>query len=95
LTTLIPWILNDEKKLSIGDETDAEDRDVWMRRELVNRQKEEQAEAEVDEKVDIDSIDSLICACGSSMLMRFSHAHDVPHAHDVLLCEREGIARVY
>jgi hypothetical protein len=60
-----------------------------MRRELVNRQREEQAEAEVDEKADIDSIDSPICACGSSMRMTF------PHAHDVLLCEREGIARVY
>jgi len=82
-------MLNDEKKLSIGDETDAEERDVWMRRELVNRQREEQAEAEVDEKADIDSIDSAICACGSSMFMRS------PHAHDVLLCEREEIAREY
>jgi hypothetical protein len=40
-----------------------------MRRELVNRQREEQAEAEVDEKADIDSVDSLICECGSSMPM--------------------------
>ena len=60
-----------------------------MRRELVNRQREEQAEAEVDEKADIDSIDSpyahvvLPCSC------------EFPHAHDVLLCEHEGIARVY
>ena len=37
-----------------------------------------------------DSVDSLICACGSSMLMRLSDAHEV------LLCsEREGIARAY
>jgi hypothetical protein len=42
-----------------------------MRRELVNRQREEQAEAEVDEKADIDSVDSPICACGSPMLMQF------------------------
>jgi predicted RNase H-like nuclease len=56
----------------------------------VNRQREEQAEAEaeVDEKADIDSVDSPICACGSSMLMTF------PRTHDVLLCEREGIAAV-
>jgi hypothetical protein len=59
-----------------------------MRRELVNRQREEQAEAEFDEKADIDSVDSPICSCGSSMLMTF------PHTHDVLLCEREGIAAV-
>jgi predicted RNase H-like nuclease len=43
----------------------------------VNEKREEQAEAEVDEKADIDSIDSLICACGSPMLMRFSHDHEV------------------
>jgi hypothetical protein len=60
-----------------------------MRRELVNRQREEQAEAEVDEKADIDSIDSPICACGSSLLMRFFHAHAG------FLCEREGIMRMY
>jgi hypothetical protein len=67
------------------DQEETEERDVWIRRELVNRKREE-AEAEVDEKAEIDSIDSLICACGSPMLMTF------PHAHDVLLCEREGIA---
>jgi hypothetical protein len=52
-----------------------------MSRELMNKQREERAEAddeaEVDEKSDIDSIDSLICACGSPMLMRFSDAHEV------------------
>jgi len=42
-----------------------------------------------------DSVDSLICSWDSSMLMRFSRAHEVLHAHHVLLCEREGIARVY
>ena len=36
-----------------------------------------------------DSIDSLICACGSSMLMRFSHAHPL------IVHEREGIADAY
>jgi hypothetical protein len=36
---------------------------------------EAEAEAEVDEKAEVDSIDSLICACGFSMLMRFSHAY--------------------
>jgi hypothetical protein len=73
-----------------------------MRRELVNRQREEQAEAEVDKKADIDSVDSVIRACGIPMLTRFSHAHDVhpmlmtfSHTRQVLLCEREGIARVY
>jgi hypothetical protein len=70
-----------------------------MRRELVNRQREEpdeaEAEAETDEKADIDSIDSpyahvvLPCSCDSPMLMTF------PHAHEVLLCEREGVTRVY
>jgi predicted RNase H-like nuclease len=59
--------------------------------ELVNVQREKQAEAEaeaeVDEKAEIDSIDSLICACGSSILMRFSHAHDV------LFFEREKLEK--
>jgi hypothetical protein len=45
-----------------------------MRRELMNKQREEQAEAdgeaEVDEKSEIDSIDSLICMC-------FSHAQAI------------------
>jgi hypothetical protein len=54
-----------------------------MMRELVNEKREEQAEVEVDEKADIDSVDSHICACSSSMLMRFSHAHDVHYAHGV------------
>jgi len=44
------------------DQEETEERDVWIRRELVNRQREEQAEAEAeaetDEKADIDSIDS-------------------------------------
>jgi hypothetical protein len=40
-----------------------------MRRELVNRQKEEQAEAEVDEKANIDSVDSVIFAWGTHMRM--------------------------
>src|ERR1700686_3004477 len=42
-----------------------------------------------------DSIDSLICACGSSMLMRFSHAHDVlPCSRGFLCGERdEGVLR--
>jgi predicted RNase H-like nuclease len=43
----------------------------------VNEKREEQAEAEVDEKAVIDPIDSLICACGSPMLMRLSHDHEV------------------
>jgi hypothetical protein len=46
----------------------------------VSEKREEQAEAEFEEKADIDSIDSinsLICACGSPMLMRFSHDHEV------------------
>jgi hypothetical protein len=53
------------------------------------------AEAEVDEKAEIDSIDSLICACGSSMPMRFSHAHDVlPCSWGFLCGERdEGVLR--
>jgi hypothetical protein len=38
-----------------------------MRRELINKQKE--AEAEVDGKSGIDSIDSLICAWGTHMCM--------------------------
>jgi hypothetical protein len=78
--------------------------DDWQRRyrrfnqttgtlQLTTKQWEEPADAEagaeVDEIAEIDSIDSPICACGSSMLMTFSHAHDV------LLCEQEGIARVY
>jgi hypothetical protein len=37
---------------------------------------EAEAEAEVDEKAEVDSIDSLIWTCGSSMLMRFSNAHE-------------------
>jgi hypothetical protein len=48
---------------------------------MVNRRGEEEveaeAEAEVDEKSEIDSIDSLICACGSSMRMWFFHAHAI------------------
>ena len=36
-----------------------------------------------------DSVDSAICAWDSPRPMRFSHAHDV------LLCEREEIARAY
>jgi hypothetical protein len=35
--------------------------------------KEERAEAEADEKADIDSIDSLICACGTSTFIQLSH----------------------
>jgi hypothetical protein len=38
-------------------------------------------------KSSIDSIDSLICGWVTHMLMRFSHAHEV------ILCEREGITR--
>jgi predicted RNase H-like nuclease len=38
---------------------------------------EADAEAEVDKKSDIDSIDSLICAWGSPMLMRSSHTHAI------------------
>jgi hypothetical protein len=52
-----------------------------MKRELMDKQTEERAEAdgeaEVDEKSEIDSIDYLICACVSPMLMLFSHAHEV------------------
>ena len=56
---------------------------------LVKKQREEQAEAEVDKKkADIDSINSPICTCGSSMLMTFSHAHSI------LLCECKAIVRV-
>jgi len=48
-----------------------------MRRELVNGKREgrteAEAEAEIHEKADIDSV---ICACGIPMLMRFSHAHE-------------------
>jgi hypothetical protein len=32
----------------------------------------------LNDDAESDSLDSLICACGSSMPMRFSHAHDVP-----------------
>jgi hypothetical protein len=53
------------------DQEETEERDVWIRRELVNRKREEQgeeeAEAEVDKKAEIDSIDS-------------------PYAHVVLPC---------
>ena len=38
-------------------------------RELVNEKREGQAEAEVDEKADIDSVDSLICADEGRMRM--------------------------
>jgi hypothetical protein len=55
----------------------------------VNIQREERAEAEVDKKADIDSIDSLTCACGTPMLMRFAHDHAG------FLSQREGIARAY
>jgi hypothetical protein len=43
----------------------------------------------LNDESEVDSVDSLICACGTHMLMTFSPAHDV------LLCEREGIAKVY
>jgi hypothetical protein len=44
-----------------------------MRREFVNRHREEQAEAEVDEKADIDSVDSVICAYEFRMRMGNFH----------------------
>ena len=44
-----------------------------MKRESVNRQKEEEAEAAVDEKADIDSVDSLICAYEFRMRMGDTH----------------------
>jgi len=47
------------------------------------------AQKGLNDEAEIDSVDSLIRACGSPMLMTF------PHAHDVFLCEHEGIARVY
>ena len=31
----------------------------------------------MNDDAESDSVDSLICACGSPMLMRFSDAHDV------------------
>jgi predicted RNase H-like nuclease len=43
----------------------------------MNRQAEAEAEAEVDEKADLDSVDSLICAWGTHMRMWFFHAHAI------------------
>jgi hypothetical protein len=72
------------------DQEETEERDVWIRRELVNKnngkneQKQKQKQNSTGESR-IDSVDSLISACGSPMPMRFSNAHDV------LLWEREAI----
>jgi hypothetical protein len=40
-----------------------------------DRETEEQAEAEVNERADIDSVDSVICTCGSPMPMTFIYAN--------------------
>jgi hypothetical protein len=46
-------------------------------------------------EAEIDSIDSLICACDFPMLMRFARAHDALPCSCAFLYEREGITRVY
>ena len=60
---------------------DGVDSGRWKNTELAMKRRystaDEEREAEVDEKADIDSIDSLICACSSPMLMRFVHSHEV------------------
>jgi len=71
--TTIPCILNDGKKLSIGDETDAKAEGRWDEAEQCRG----------------DSVDSLISAWGTHMLMRFRHSHEV------IVCERTGIMRAY
>jgi hypothetical protein len=43
----------------------------------------------MSDEAEIDSDDSPICACGISMLMRFTYAHEV------LLCQGQGITREY
>jgi hypothetical protein len=58
---------------------------IWIRRELVNKQKEEQAEAK---KADIDSVDSVICAWSTPMLRPSSRAPAV------FSCERKGSRRL-
>ena len=58
---------------------------MGIRRELVHKQREEHAEAEVDKKkLILTPLTPLYAHVCSPMLMRFSHAHAV------LPCERDG-----
>jgi len=66
-----------------------------MRRQLVNEKREERTEAEVHGNVEIDSVDSPIRACGISMLMRSHVLMRFAHAHEVLLCQGQGITKAY
>jgi hypothetical protein len=89
----------DSRRRFGDDGVDSEERDNRLRRKLMYKQRKEQteaeAEAELDEKIGDDSIDFLICECGTPMLMRFLHFHEFSHAHEVLLCERQGIAGAF
>ena len=69
------------------------------RLELVNKQREEpaeakaEAEAEVDEKAEVNSIDSLICACDSPMLIRGDCKSVLSHDTRRRLRSEEGTPR--
>ena len=44
---------------------------------VANRQREQRAEAEVDKTTEVDSIDSVICACVSFMFIGLVHSNSM------------------
>jgi hypothetical protein len=87
----ILWILNEGKKLSIGDETKLESLTENLMQNTEGRWDDgtKLSDAEVTLMTPPYAHGVLIFGWGSSMLMRFCHVHEV------LLYEREEIEKAY